>query len=163
EADLLALVDHWIARYFLRPEYLRFDGRPVIIVFSPRRLREDMGSDAVRAAFERMRERARAAGLAGLYLLGATRHTAAPLPAIRREGYDAATGYNYPRAGMADDGARAAPYTLAVDGYEQIWYSIAAQRTIDYAPVTEPGWDSRPWHGADALVRTGRDPARFRE
>jgi hypothetical protein len=25
-----------------------------------------------------------------------------------------------------------------VDGYAQIWYGIAAQRIIDYAPVTEP-------------------------
>jgi hypothetical protein len=50
-----------------------------------------------------------------------------------------------------------------VDGYEQIWNSIAAQGIIDYAPVTEPGWDSRPWHGAEALVRTGRDPEQFED
>jgi Glycosyltransferase WbsX len=48
-------------------------------------------------------------------------------------------------------------------GATQIWYSIATQRVIDYAPVTEPGWDSRPWHGVDALVRTGRNPDLFEE
>ena len=64
---------------------------------------------------------------------------------------------------MADEKARAAPYAWAVDGYERIWYSIATQRIIDYAPVTEPGWDARPWKGDDALVRTGRDPGRFEE
>jgi Glycosyltransferase WbsX len=78
------------------------------------------------------------------------------------EGYDAGTGYNYPRAGMPDD-APSAPYAQMVDGYEQIWYGIATQRIIDYAPVTEPGWDSRPWHGEQALVRTGRDPEKFRD
>ncbi|HEX6972405.1 MAG TPA: glycoside hydrolase family 99-like domain-containing protein, partial [Limnochordia bacterium] len=25
----------------------------------------------------------------------------------------------------------------------------------------EPGWDSRPWHGDEARVRTGRDPQKF--
>jgi hypothetical protein len=161
--DLIALVDHWIAQYFRVPEYLRIDGKPVVIVFSPPQLRADMGSDAVRAAFGQIRARAEAAGLPGLFIMGAALETPAGLVALAHEGYDAATGYNYPEAGMADEDARSAPYTDAVDGYEQIWYGIAAQRIIDYAPVTEPGWDSRPWDGAKALVRTGRDPDKFRE
>jgi hypothetical protein len=107
-----------------------------------------------------MRARARAAGLPGLYVLGAAREDRAGLLALRDEGYDAATGYNYPHAGM-DERARRAPYADMVDGYEQIWYSIAVQRIIDYAPVTEPGWDARPWRGDRALVRTGRTPERF--
>jgi hypothetical protein len=163
EADLLALADHWIAHYFRRPEYLLLDGKPLVIVFSPRRLREDMGSDGVRAAFVRMRARVAAAGWPGLVIMGAAREGRAGLAALRDEGYDAATGYNYPRAGMADEAAREAPYDRMVDGYEQIWYSIAAERLIDYAPVTEPGWDSRPWDGDTALVRTGRSPDKFEE
>jgi hypothetical protein len=163
EADLLALVDFWIAQYFQRPEYLTLDGKPVVIVFSPRRLREDMGSDGVRAAIAGMRARVRAAGWPDLYIMGAARENRAGLTALRDEGYDAATGYNYPRAGMADETARAAPYDAMVDGYEQIWYSIAAERVIDYFPVTEPGWDARPWRGDKALVRTGRSPDKFKE
>jgi hypothetical protein len=121
-----------------------------------------MGTDAVRAAFARMRERAGAAGLPGIYIMGAARENTR-LEALVHEGYDAGTGYNYPRAGMPDDTALSAPYSAMVDGYEQIWYSIAVQRLIDYAPVTEPGWDSRPWHGDKALVRTGRDPEKFED
>jgi hypothetical protein len=45
-----------------------------------------------------------------------------------------------------------------VEGYEQICYSIAARRLIDYVPATEPGWDSRPWHGEEVLVKTGQIP-----
>ena len=109
-----------------------------------------------------MRERARAAGLPGIYIMGAARENTR-LEALVHEGYDAGTGYNYPRAGMPDETALSAPYAAMVDGYEQIWYSIAVQRLIDYAPVTEPGWDSRPWHGDKALVRTGRDPEKFED
>ena len=30
-------------------------------------------------------------------------------------------------------------------------------------PVTEPGWDARPWYGDKALVRTGRTPEKFQD
>jgi hypothetical protein len=159
--DLLAMLDYWIARYFRAPEYLTVDGKPVVIVFTPRQLRADLGTDGVRDALRAMRARARQAGFPGLHVLGSARESAAGLRALRDEGYDAATGYNYPRAGMADEGAREAPYADMVDGYERIWYTIAAEGVIDYAPVAEPGWDSRPWEGAKALVRTGRTPEKF--
>jgi glycosyl transferase family WbsX len=163
EADLLALVDYWIAQYFCQPEYLTLDGKPVVIVFSPERLREDMGSEAVGLAIRRMRARTEAAGFRGLFVVGALDADPAALVALAKEGYDAATGYNYPRAGMEDDGAREAPYDSAVDGYERIWADMAAAGILDYIPVAEPGWDARPWHGAKALVRTGRHPEKFRE
>ena len=162
EDDLLAMTDYWIANYFRQPDYLMIDGKPVVIVFTPRDLRRDMGTEAVRAAFSRMRERAQTAGMPGIYIMGAARENTR-LEALVHEGYDAGTGYNYPRAGMSDETALSAPYSSMVDGYEQIWYSIAVQRVIDYAPVTEPGWDSRPWHGDKALVRTGRDPVKFED
>jgi hypothetical protein len=163
EADLLAMTDYWVANYLRQPDYLTIDGRPVVIVFTPRGLRKDMGTDAVRAAFALMRERVRAAGLPGLFIMGAAHEETSDLEALVHEGYDAGTGYNYPRAGMPDESALSAPYAWMVDGYEQIWYSIATQRLIDYAPVTEPGWDSRPWQGDKALVRTERDPEKFED
>lgn len=161
EADLLALVDHWLAHYFRRPEYYTVDGKPMVVVFAPGNLRNDMGTEGVRAAIARMRERARAAGLPGLFLVGAVDADPAAARALRAEGYDAASGYNYPRAGMEDPEAREAPYALAVPGYERIWRAVADAGVIDYVPVTDPGWDSRPWDGARALVRTGRTPALF--
>ena len=88
-----------------------------------------MGSDAVRAAFVQMRARARAAGLPGIFIMGAARENRGGLVALAHEGYDAGTGYNYPRAGMPD-GAQSAPYAQMVDGYEQIWY--AHRRPADH-------------------------------
>jgi hypothetical protein len=45
-----------------------------------------------------------------------------------------------------------------VEGDEQICYSIAAPRLIDYLPATEPGWDSRRRHGDRVLVKTSQIP-----
>jgi len=45
-----------------------------------------------------------------------------------------------------------------VEGYEQVCYSIAAQRLIDFVPGIEPGRDSRPRPGGRVLVTTGQIP-----
>ena len=160
EADLMALVDFWIAEYFGLPEYLTIDGKPVVIVFAPSLLRNDMGSEAA-AAIRRMRARVERAGYPGLFLIGTVDDNRDEQARLAAEGYDAGTGYNYHRAGMPDKSASAWPYDDAVDGYEQIWLANAKAGLLEYVPVTEPGWDSRPWDGDKALVRTGRTPERF--
>jgi hypothetical protein len=164
EADLVAVVDHWIDHYFRLPEYLSLDGRPMVIIFSTPSLTRDMGSDAVRRGLDRMRARARERGFRDLFIVAVTGPGRVPLEERLRqqklEGYDAATGYNYPRAGMDDNGRRGS-YDAAVAGYQAIWDAIAQAGIIEYFPVTEPGWDSRPWDGYRALVRTERHPEKF--
>jgi hypothetical protein len=165
EQDLLAMLDYWMEHYFWRPEYLTLDGRPMVIVFSSRRLSRDLGPDGVRRALAAMRDRARARGWPDLYLVAVTGPSDLPfrehLQRQKDEGYDATTGYNYPRAGM-DPSALRADYDSMIYGYQAIWTLIAEAGIIDHMPVTEPGWDSRPWHGRKALVRTDRAPAKFK-
>ncbi len=163
ERDLLAVLDYWIAHYFRQPEYLTLDGKPVLIIFSPDRLRQDMGSEAVGHAIRQMRVQAQAAGLPGLFLMGVVDANPDRLAALRAEGYDAGTGYNYARAGMQEESSATAPYDNAIAGYERIWTAMAGMKILPYVPVAEPGWDSRPWQGNQALVRTGRHPEKFKE
>ena len=157
--DLLAVTDYWIANYFLRPEYLKVEGKPAMFIFSPGRLTEDLGSEAVAAAFEEMRAKCRQAGLAGLYLVGCSNDDPNNLRRLKEEGYDAASGYNYPGAGM--QGGLLAPYSGMVDGCGEIWENVRRAGAIDYIVPTSPGWDSRPWHGDDALVRSDSNPREF--
>jgi hypothetical protein len=163
EADLLAVTDFWIAHYFRQPEYLTLDGKPVVIIFGPGQLREDLGPEGVRMAIQKMRARVEAAGFPGLFLMATVNPSREAQRQLVAEGYDAGTGYNYPRAGMRDPAATRGPYDDAVEGYERIWLDIARAGIIPYVPVTEPGWDSRPWHGDQALVRTDRTPDKFRD
>ena len=80
---------------------------------------------------------------------------------MKEEGYDAVSGYNYPSAGM-EPGVRVAPYDSAIEGYQKIWQTIAGYGQLDYIALTEPGWDARPWHGDNTIVRTGRHPDKYR-
>lgn len=159
-ADCLAVTRWWIDHYFRRPEHLTFDGKPVVIIFSPHRLTEDLGSAAVKQAFEAMREECRQAGLKGLYLLACVAD-AGGARAAAAEGYDAVTAYTWPGLGKTGEG-NFAPFETLLDGYRRNWAHIVEQCPIPLLLPVCGGWDSRPWHGANNLVRYGRTPELFR-
>ncbi len=160
-ADCLAVTRYWIENYFRRPEHLTVDGKPVLIVFSPQRLTEDLGSEGVRRAFEAMRAECRSAGLSGLYLLACV-GDAGQARTAAAEGYDAITAYNWAGLGMSGSGLFA-PFATLLDGYRCQWEQLRAQSPIPMLLPLSGGWDSRPWHGENNLVRYGRTPARFRQ
>ncbi len=155
-SDLEAVTRYWIENYFSRPNYLKIGGKNVVVIFNPYGLTSDMGSAAVRSSFEKMREMCETAGVGGLYLVACSYPGRDRIKLIESEGYDAISGYNYPSAGSR--GQRVAPYEWMVDGYREFWCEIADATSLPYIPVCEPGWDARPWHGMNSLVRTGKNP-----
>lgn len=158
--DCLAVTRYWIKHYFHRSEYLRMDGKPIVIIFSPDRLRADMGSEAVKRAFDAMREECARAGLEGLYLIACVGGTGEAVVAAR-EGYDAVTAYNWPHLGVVGD-AKWAPFDALIDGYRKQWENLVQTSPVPLLPPVSGGWDSRPWHGQNALVRDGRTPDQFK-
>jgi glycosyl transferase family WbsX len=181
EEDLLNVTRFWIDHYFRRDEYLRVDGKPVVILFSPGRLTADMGAPRVKAAFAKMRALCREAGLGGLYLVACANDDASALQQLKEESYDAVTGYNWPGAGMKPEeggtpssaqkrrlrgtpirAGRRAPYATLISGYARMWRHIIDAGALPLLPPLSAGWDSRPWHGDEALVRYGMTPRLFR-
>lgn len=159
--DMEAVTKYWIENYFRRPNYLKIGGRNVVVIFSTHGPTSDMGSAAVRSTFEKMRNMCESAGVGGLYLVGCSYPGRDRIGPIESEGYDAVSGYNYPPAG--NKGQRVAPYEWMVDGYKEYWTEIAGSTHLPYIPVCEPGWDARPWHGMNSLVRTGKTPALWKK
>lgn len=176
--DLINVTRYWLDNYFHLPQYYTIDGKPVIIIHTIDRLTKDIGAQGVKDAFEQIRSMCRERGLSGLYIAGCclsdkvhdyTRGifqvNKEGILQMKEEGYDSATGYNYAGAGATQEellgNSKRIPYDSAVDGYRQIWEGIAEH--IDYIPVTDPGWDSRPWYKEkEALVRTGKHPDKFK-
>lgn len=157
--DCLAVTQYWIDNYFQRPEYVRVDGKPVMVIFTTYRLRQDMGSEAVREAFEAMDALCQKNGIPGIYMVACAGSSKSEIELLRDEGYDALSGYNY--AGLNANGKRAAPYETLIDGYKDLWNEAADLDILPEIPVLSGGWDSRPWHGPSALARTGRTPELF--
>ncbi|MCR4415381.1 MAG: family 16 glycosylhydrolase [Thermoguttaceae bacterium] len=72
EADLFEnLLPFWIQNYFRHPSYLKIDNKPLLFIYRPEFLVQDLGSvEKVRQAMDKMRRACRDAGFDGLYLLG---------------------------------------------------------------------------------------------
>ncbi|MBP7560612.1 MAG: glycoside hydrolase family 99-like domain-containing protein [Armatimonadetes bacterium] len=76
-ADLMEnLLPYWMETFFKHPSYLVVDNRPVLFIYRPEYLVDDLGSvEAVREAFGDMAEACRAEGFDGITLLGEYRGT----------------------------------------------------------------------------------------
>ncbi len=72
ETDLMNnLLPFWMENYFKHPSYLKVDNRPVLFVYRPEFLVDDLGGvEQVAKAFDLMRRACRDAGFDGLYILG---------------------------------------------------------------------------------------------
>jgi len=77
ERDLFTnLLPYWMENYFKHPSYLKVDNRPLLFIYRPEFLVDDLGGATnVAKAFARMRQVCREAGFDGLYLLGEYRGT----------------------------------------------------------------------------------------
>ena len=159
QEDCVAVTRYWIEHYFRQPEHLMVEGKPVVIIFSTDRFTSDLGSPGVKRAFEAMRAECGAAGLKGLYLIACV-GSAGEARRCAEEGYDAVTAYNWPGLGMIGQGNRA-PYDTLLEGYRRNWDHILEQSPIPILLPVSGGWDSRPWHGENNLVRFGRTSELF--
>lgn len=77
ERDLFTnLLPYWLEHYFKHPSYLKVDNKPVLFIYRPEYLVDDLGGVTnVARAFARMRQACREAGFDGLHLLGEYRGT----------------------------------------------------------------------------------------
>ncbi|HPA16180.1 MAG TPA: glycoside hydrolase family 99-like domain-containing protein [Verrucomicrobiae bacterium] len=120
--------DYWIANYFSHPRYLRAEGKPVIMIFSPKGANKD-GLAYLQGA-------AKKAGFAGVWVAGCGNVRA-------EEGFQIATAYNTkPSKGLGLE--EIYPYKLLVDWNVAEW-NRKDRPALPYIPVATQGWDRRPW------------------
>jgi lysophospholipase L1-like esterase len=157
--QLIEVTDYWIEHYFRQPNYLMLDGKPYVSFFSPHMLIQDLGSpEKVREAFEAMRRRAVAAGLAGIHFGACGGVDEGTFALMKQCGFDSITGYNYRRTGAQ---MLHSPYRQFLLGHESFWKRASDIDTLRYIPLLTVGWDSVPWHGDNAERRFDRRPSDF--
>ncbi|HMW54786.1 MAG TPA: glycoside hydrolase family 99-like domain-containing protein [Accumulibacter sp.] len=163
-AEFDLMVDYWLRNYLNHPQYYRVSGKPVVFIYSNAQLDIDahkFGSSAVEL-LARADKTVREQGLPGLFLIATT--NARPDDSTEKyfagQGYSAYSGWNYV---AARDKSASVDYNSMVETYLD-FYSAAANTTgsLNYIVPASPGWDSRPWQGSQALVRSDPTPAKFR-
>jgi len=162
------LITTWLT-YMKQPDYVRVNGKPLFIVFSPERFDKIFGGVAgVRAALDELRARARADGLPGVSIaIAATvvpKSNPARVATLNAEGYDLATGYNYHSLGDEQYGVPA-PYSNLVTENMNTWNQVSSRVNAPYIPVVTSGFDlrysSRSNEKSTAIIYGGRTPHRF--
>ncbi|AIE87591.1 hypothetical protein OP10G_4223 [Fimbriimonas ginsengisoli Gsoil 348] len=144
--------DHLIKDYFRRPNYWKIDGKPYFSFYELTKLLENFGSiEATRAALDRLRAKAVAAGLPGLHLnavvwgqpiLPGEGKPADTAKLIKDLGFDSVTSYVWIHHVSLPE--QQTDYDVVRDGYMKYWETAEHEFGVPYFPNVTMGWDSSP-------------------
>jgi hypothetical protein len=162
--DWRKVTQFWIDHYFKMPEYLRIDGKPVVAIWSPGNIRNDLGGSAgTKELLDMSQEMARAAGLPGIHFTAM--NNGGSTEQLKSEGYRDRTYYHW--WGSARDDSLDPDYTDYADVVRcspPAWEKTGAaikDAGLTFLPVADTGWDARPRHGDNTFVIYNRTPELF--
>ncbi len=163
--SLCGFMEYLCQHYLTLPEYLRVNGRPVVMIIRPDPIIEwHGGPEGSRKALEAMRAVARRHGIPDLYFMCVALADRAPL--YKAAGYDGISAYSYgwgdaPRYPNGD-----CDYDDLMPEHRSAWTSAlknAQAGGLGYMPVVWSGWDDYA-RAHQRVVRTlGNTPGVFRE
>ncbi|MFP5081175.1 glycoside hydrolase family 99-like domain-containing protein [Pedobacter sp. JCM 36344] len=134
----------WID-HFMSGNYLKVDGKPLLIIFSVKLLVDDFGSiDSVRAAFASIRAKAIKNGLNGVSIATCLSAEKSEIRLAEMVGVDLITGYNYHNAGLKSKKLQVPIDSMRINEFH-LWTKISSMSKLKYLPVTTLNWDPRPW------------------
>jgi hypothetical protein len=146
------ICDQVIQVYFLRPNYWKIDGKAYFSVYDIQKFVESFGSlEATKAAMDRMRDKAIAAGLKGVHwnlvawgnpILPAEKTPPSISALIDMLGFDSVTSYVWVH--HADLPERQTDYNQVRDQYMTYWEKARTDYRVPYFPNVTMGWDSSP-------------------
>ncbi len=128
------------------PQYVSIAGRPILIVIRPDLLRTAWGSAAAaRAALDRLRAQAIAAGLPSpLIGGGAVYEAGAYASTSAADGYDFLTTYALDVDDTTIFPSVPTDYSDMTRTQTELWRGLAAASPLPYVPSALAGWDARP-------------------
>lgn len=156
----------WADHYFSNPQYLRHNGKPVLYIWQPARLRAQLGGgEAVKAALNAMRAECTRRGLGGLHIVGAQSQHKADIETLAKEGWDATSaygnGWKQPEKLTVVGNYTCAPVEGFIDQQAALWKMKADLNLLPDIRVAMMGWDARPWH-EKGFFWSENTPAKFR-
>jgi Glycosyltransferase WbsX len=145
-------VNEWIG-YMTDPAYLRVNGKPFLVFFEVKDMRQVFGSSsAVASALNQLRGAAQAKGLPGVYIVGSVGTEIASadqdglfpdLSMMLADGYDA---IHIRYSGVWRQGMTAGEQSFSIlsNGGRWVWTEGAVKSPLPFIPAVMDGWDPRP-------------------
>lgn len=164
--DWRKVTQYWIDNYFGMEEYYRIDDKPVVVIWAPTNITNDVGgTEQTAKLFAESQEMAKKAGYKGVYFVSMGYYKTAALCAQQKtEGYEAATSYHtFPYVQKKIKTPGRFPFSEVVRYASEIWQSENEKSGgLNYWPVVETGWADEPWAGAaKATMIEERTPEQF--
>ncbi|BEH10157.1 MULTISPECIES: glycoside hydrolase family 99-like domain-containing protein [Geobacter] len=162
------MVSYWINNYFNKKQYVTIDGKPVVFIFSPERLRDSASSFGMTSKdlLDIARKMSREAGYGGIYFVGCAQAIEYFIKDfLPNNGYDAISAYNYHRgySGVYEKGGLAVNYSQLSAGYKQSWEWILSNTSLPYFLPVTAGWSKKPWGSFTPHDECISDPNSFKE
>jgi glycosyl transferase family WbsX/IPT/TIG domain-containing protein len=149
-ADWNSTINEWLG-YMSDPDYVRVNGKPLVMFYSMGLLEQAFGSStAVAALLNQLRTAAQASGLPGVYIVGGIDASynlvtqtlnINDLSASAADGYDAYSFYNIAITGNSPG---AQPFSVISDAGQAVWAYVLTTSPLPFIPVAVAGWDTRP-------------------
>ena len=146
------ICDFVIKEYFTKPNYWKIDGKAYFSVYDVQKFVEGFGSmEATKAAMERMREKAIAAGLKGVHwnlvawgnpILPVEKAPTNTPELIKMLGFDSSTSYVWIH--HAELPETQTDYNIVRDVYLAYWDKAKTDYGVPYYPNVTMGWDPSP-------------------
>ena len=148
ESDLLNnLMPYWINNYFKRDNYLKFNNKPVFILYVYEKFVSDLGGkEPATQAIIKMREECRKAGFDGLIFLAEYHQNfKKDLSEIKDLGFDGITSYHWPSFSNMGTKEEYANNESNMIFQQKCWGLLHHKSGIHSIPTVSMGWDSSPW------------------
>lgn len=175
--DQAQVTKYWIEHYFKTAEYYCIDGRPVVVIWSPESMDQDIidkertqGRELAKGAgvkqlLDLSQDLAHQAGLKGIYFVAMkwpeASTEAADIQWLAEAGFEMTSIYHFMDHGGRATGQREFDFDLVVNASRPYWKQRHATGILPFLPNLSTGWDDRPWN--DQLGITDRTPAKFGE
>lgn len=153
-------------RYFIKRNYLRVEGKPVVIIHIPSKIANAHGGwEGCKKALDRLREIAREYGHPGVYFV-ALQNNKPFLLDYAKGGFDCVTSYAYGMRDVQwDPQTRSMPFEPLFPRHKEC-FAIAREQAhsqgMDYIPSAWVGWDDNARSKENAVRTTGNTPSAFR-
>ena len=148
-----AAVESWVANYFTKRDYVRVNGRPLLVILDESLfIRQWGGAVGANNAIAELQAAARRHGLPGVFVVGGRYldwnseqcfprciETDSDFASVR---YDAITEFSYPYILDPRDGPR--PYSEVAAAIKRTWGTIADRSPFAHIPSVMAGFDPRP-------------------
>lgn len=168
QANLAKMFATIATTYMRRADYVRIDGKPMLVIFSAPKFAENARALGMTSAqlVALADGEARKVGLPGMALVGGMWGGDSTFDYSSRSGFAAWTAYNYhgPVEPYGPDGRIVSRSYAELDrGYRSQWAWLLANTSQPLLMPMTSGWDRRPWGGStDPLHDLSRStPAEF--